>query len=106
MELQHSKVKSKVDGSDLVYLQKWVKTRHAILFRLSNRTVQVVFFDHTQVLLSCEAREVTYFDKSRMRQTFNLQEVMAGGVGGRGDIQKRLKYTKDILYQFITGARR
>jgi hypothetical protein len=27
------------------YLKKWVRTRHAILFRLSNKTVQVVFFD-------------------------------------------------------------
>jgi hypothetical protein len=29
----------------LPYLKKWVRTRHAILFRLSNKTVQVVFFD-------------------------------------------------------------
>lgn len=27
------------------FLKKWVRTRHAILFRLSNRTVQVLFFD-------------------------------------------------------------
>lgn len=30
----------------LPYVKKWVRTRHAILFRLSNRTVQVVFFDN------------------------------------------------------------
>lgn len=30
---------------DLPYIKKWVRTRHAILFRLSNRTVQVMFFD-------------------------------------------------------------
>ena len=29
----------------LPYVKKWVRTRHAILFRLSNQTVQVVFFD-------------------------------------------------------------
>ena len=30
---------------NLPYLKKWVRTRHAILFRLSNQSVQVVFFD-------------------------------------------------------------
>lgn len=27
------------------YIKKWVRTKHAILFRMSNRTVQVLFFD-------------------------------------------------------------
>jgi len=34
-----------VTTSIIPFLKKWVKTRHAILFRLSNKTVQVVFFD-------------------------------------------------------------
>ena len=33
------------ESNTLPFLKKWVRTRHAILFRLSNRTVQVVFFD-------------------------------------------------------------
>ena len=90
-------------SEELVYLKKWVRTRHAILFRLSNRTVQVVFFDHTEVLLSCEARSVTYVDKSRNRATYSLAAVMSEP---RADIAKRLKYTKDILYQLITGGKR
>ena len=98
------KARAASDTGDLVYLKKWVRTRHAILFRLSNRTVQVVFFDHTEVLLSCEARSVTYVDKERRRETHALADVMGGG--GRADIAKRLKYTKDILHQLITGAKR
>jgi hypothetical protein len=31
--------------NDMPYLKKWVRTRHAVLFRLSNRSVQVSFFD-------------------------------------------------------------
>jgi len=90
------------EGDDLVYLKKWVRTRHAILFRLSNRTVQVVFFDHTEVLLSSEAKLVTYVDKTRNRSTHSLSAVMKEP---RADIAKRLKYTKDILYQLITGTK-
>ena len=48
------------------FLKKWVRTRHAILFRLSNRTVQVLFFDRSEVLLSSEARMVTYVNKQGM----------------------------------------
>lgn len=32
---------------DMPYLKKWVRTRHAVLLRLSNRSVQVSFFDKT-----------------------------------------------------------
>lgn len=33
------------DDSSMPFLKKWIRTKHAILFRLSNRTVQVVFYD-------------------------------------------------------------
>jgi len=95
--------KSGVDEDELCYLKKWVRTRHAILFRLSNRTVQVVFFDHTEVLLSSEAKLVTYVDKQRNRSTHSLGAVMKEP---RADIAKRLKYTKDILYQLISGSKK
>jgi polo-like kinase 1 len=88
---------------NLTYVKKWVKTRHAILFRLSNRTVQVNFFDNSEIVLSSEARLITYVDKQRNRNTFTLNTIMQNS---RPDIAKRLKYTKDILYQMITGARR
>jgi polo-like kinase 1 len=36
---------SEEDDQDMPFLKKWVRTKHAILFRISNRTVQVVFYD-------------------------------------------------------------
>lgn len=92
---------ARVADEDLVFLKKWVRTRHAILFRLSNRTVQVVFFDHSEVLLSAGATSVTYVDKQGRRDTLSLAEVMDEQ---RVDISKRLKYAKDILSQLIAGA--
>ena len=107
------------------FLKKWVRTRHAILFRLSNRTVQVLFFDrrytlflcdlpqlasqlscniwaenvlfnslrhyincpnsaysgypHSEVLLSSEARMVTYVSKQNVRSEHSLEEVLQTG---------------------------
>eukprot|EP00948_MAST-09A_sp_MAST-9A-sp1_P001428 g1428.t1 len=88
---------------DLIFVKKWVRTRHAILFRISNRTVQVAFFDNTEIILSSEGRLVTYVDKVGKRMTTTLEIIMDAG---RPDIAKRLKYTKEILYQLITGSRR
>jgi polo-like kinase 1 len=63
------------DSPKMPFLKKWVRTRHAILFRLSNRTVQVLFFDRSEVLLSSEARMVTYVNKQNVRSEHSLEEV-------------------------------
>lgn len=36
---------------ELIYVKKWIKTRHAKMFRLSNKVVQVYFKDKTEILL-------------------------------------------------------
>ena len=74
--LQHFKsyLETKNDGSSsnnasspsndkIVYVKKWMRTKHAIMFRLSNKVVQVDFQDKTEVLLNSESRWVTYLNK-------------------------------------------
>jgi polo-like kinase 1 len=93
-----------VNGSSVMtHVKKWIKTRHAILFRMSNRTVQVQFFDGSELGMSCLGKTVSFMDKTGVRDVFALGDI---ATAGRPDVSKRLKYTKDILYQIITGARR
>ena len=87
---------------DIPLVKKWVRTRHAVLFRLSNRTVQINFFDHTSITLSAERPLMTYVNKDGSRTHHKLSSVMAED---RPDITKRLKYTRDILSQLIHGSR-
>ena len=47
----------------LVYLKQWLKTKHAIMFRLSNKIFQVDFLDNTQILLNTEKKLVIYTNK-------------------------------------------
>jgi len=82
-----------------LFLKKWVRTKHAILFRLSNKTVQVVFYDHTEILLSSEGRIVTFVDKKRGRNTYYLEDVL---MNDQNDVKKRLKYAEGILHQLIS----
>jgi polo-like kinase 1 len=93
-----------VGGSrHMVYLKKWVRTKHAIFFRLSDQTVQIVFYDHTEVLLTPDERYITYVDKNKSRKTYFLTDDV---VGCNPEIAKRLKYTKEILQQLLVGAKR
>ena len=56
-----SEIEAETDDYDkeMPFLKKWVRTKHAILFRISNRTVQVVFYDkrcaHNRILSRTES---------------------------------------------------
>ena len=84
------------------YLKKWVRTKHAIFFRLSDQTVQIVFYDHTEVLLTPDERHITYVDKQGKRSTYYLTDEL---VGYNSEIAKRLKYTKEILQQLTATVK-
>lgn len=57
-------------------------------------------FPNSEVLLSSEARQITYVNKTGERSEHILDDVM---VSGRADIAKRLKYTKDIMHRLINS---
>ncbi len=87
-----------------IFLKKWVRTKHAILFRLSNQTVQVVFYDHTEIVLTTDARVVTYVNKKQERETYHLSDVMMSTE--HGDVKKRLKYAEGILQQLVSSQKK
>jgi polo-like kinase 1 len=93
----------------LIYVKKWLRTKHAIFFRLSNRTVQVIFQDHTELVLSSQTNCVTYTDKNRRRETCRMERTAAAPANDaadalmdRPDLAKRMKYTKEILHLLIS----
>lgn len=90
-------------GSPKVYMKKWIKTKHAMLFRLSNGTVQVLFYDMTEVLISSEGKLITYVDKDKNRFVHSIAEIANKQ---HSDISRRLKYAKEILSQLISASKR
>jgi polo-like kinase 1 len=85
-----------------IYVKKWMRTRHAIMFRLSNKIVQVNFQDHTEIILSSESKLVTYVNKRGERTTYPLSSALEST---NLEMSKRLKYTKDILTHMLnTGG--
>ncbi|EKF28498.1 protein kinase, putative,polo-like protein kinase, putative [Trypanosoma cruzi marinkellei] len=82
---------------DIVYVKRWLLTPHAMIFRLSNKTIQVCFHDKAEVILSSESRVVTYTDASGHRITVPLYSATSHS----NEIASRLRYTKDILCELI-----
>jgi polo-like kinase 1 len=83
---------------NLVYVKKWMRTKHAIMFRLSNKIVQVNFQDTTEIILSSETRTVTYVNKRGERSQYQLTTALESS---NTEMTKRLRYTKDILTHML-----
>lgn len=77
-----------------------MKTRHAIMFRLSNKIVQVNFTDKTEIILSSENKIVTYVNKKGDRSNYPLATALECD---NPEMAKRLKYTKEILTHMLNG---
>lgn len=97
-EKKEEPAKKEMSQEDTVYVKKWMRTRHAIMFRLSNKVVQVNFQDHTEIILSSESKVVTYVNKKGERLTYPLSTAMESS---NMEMAKRLKYTKDILTHML-----
>ena len=93
---------SPTSNQNLVYVKKWVRTKHSILFRLSDQTVQVVFFDQSELLLTPDDRYLTYVDKTRKRMTFPFTDEL---VGSSSELETRLKYAKEMLGNLSAASR-
>ena len=80
--------------ANLDFLVKYMRTKHAVLFRLTNNAVQINFFDHTKLILSCSGLVITFIDRGKAMVTYSLYDIL---MNRKSDIISRLKYTRDIL---------
>ena len=94
--IAETEVKRKLENA--IYVKKWLKTKHAIMFRLSNKIVQVNFQDGTEIILSSESKVVTYVNKKGERQSYPLSSALEST---NAEMAKRLKYTKEILTRML-----
>ena len=85
-------------GGDNVFIRKWMKTKHAIIFRLSNKTIQVIFKDHTEILLFNDT--VTYKNKNGEMSVFKIEDALNSS---NFEMNKRIKYTQSILTKMVNA---
>jgi len=94
-----------VFSAGVVALKKWVRTKHAMLFRLSNRVIQVNFFDHTKMILSQGGLCALYVDQNRATRSLYLPSDLPTSPD-REEVAKRLKYIKEVIDQLVCSKKK
>jgi polo-like kinase 1 len=73
-----------------------MKTSHAIIFRLSNKTIQVTFKDQTEIILFNDI--VCYKDKNKNVRIYKIDEAFNSC---NFEMNKRIKYVQNIFTKII-----
>jgi len=87
-----------VKESDFIFVKKWMNTKHAIIFRFSNKLIQTIFKDKTQVLIHAFNNNVTYINKNEEKYMFELDKVFESD---NYEMIRRIKYIKEILKHMV-----
>lgn len=75
-------------------MKQWLKTRHAIMFGMSNKIFQVNFFDNSQIILNTEKKSVLFHSKKGDVVHETLSNALQAA---DSEMARRIKYTKEIL---------
>ena len=90
------------DANSKFYLKSWIRTPHAVLFRLSNKIIQVCFNDRSELIFSNVSKTVVYIKKDGQCSSHPMNNALELG---DKDLVKRLKYSKDVLLKMLQGAK-
>ncbi|CAD5222259.1 unnamed protein product [Bursaphelenchus xylophilus] len=85
--------------SRLPQMTVWFRTTSAIIFLMTDGTLQVNFFeDHTKIIISSVMTAATYINVKRECQTYQLKHLEEGCPH---DIQRRLAYAKAMADRLL-----
>jgi polo-like kinase 1 len=87
-----------VKESDFIFIKKWMNTKHAIIFRFSNKIIQTIFKDKTQIIIHGLINKVTYINKKEEKFVYLLNKVFESN---NYEMIRRVKYIKEILEHMV-----
>ncbi|KAG6807580.1 hypothetical protein H0H92_007046 [Tricholoma furcatifolium] len=90
------------------WVQKYLRMKHVIVFKLSHDVLQFNFYDHTKLVLSSHGLLVTHIDKEYNMTRWPLAEVMAIALRPAAEVDPealkfnqrlvdKLKFCKEVL---------
>jgi len=87
-----------------VFLKKFARENKAILLRLNNKMIQVIFLDKSELILSSDSGKVIFItSKGEIRKTSISNDMSSHVELEKTDpsLYKRLNYAKEILLNLI-----
>ena len=82
----------------LFFVKKFLISKTAILFRLSNKLIQIFFNDNTEVTFSTETTDFMFKNKKGEEEQESIQNAMSGD---DNDLIKKIKVAKNLLIYFV-----
>ncbi|KAH7929999.1 Pkinase-domain-containing protein [Leucogyrophana mollusca] len=89
------------------FVQKYLRMKHVIVFKMSHDVLQFNFYDHSKVILSSQGLLVTHIDKNYKISRYSLSEIMAQALKPpvadpdqakfNQRLVDKLKYCKEVL---------
>ena len=91
------------DSDNVVFLMKHFKSPQATFYRLSNRVLQVNFFDGSRLLFAREGNEIVFIDCSKNDRRIWAFSSTTSRVHLSSLITGKLQYVHDIISSIIRG---
>jgi len=91
---------ARTQGMDFV--QKYLRMKHVIVFKMSHDVVQFNFMDHTKLIISHDGLLLTYLDKNYQCSQHSTVDLLDPSVP---ENEHQLQRTKDKLVSKIKYAR-
>lgn len=81
-----------------IYVKKYMITRHGALFRLSSKTVQMNFTDHSELTLNCDSKIITFANRKGERTQLPLSKALQSS---NVEVTRRIAYTRDAIRHMV-----
>ena len=85
-------------SNKLFFVKKYLISKTAILFRLSNKLIQIFFNDNTEMTFSTETTDFVFKNKKGEEEQESIQNAMTGD---DNDLIKKIKVAKNLLAYFV-----
>ena len=82
----------------IFFIKKFLISKNAVLFRLSNKLIQIFFNDDTEVSFSTETTKFLYINHDGMEINRDIQDAINGN---DKDLINKIKISKNLLIYFV-----
>jgi len=79
------------------FVQKYLRMKHVIVFKLSHDVLQFNFYDHSKVILSAHGLAIAHIDKNYVLTRWTLSQVMARALLPPSTDPEEAKFAQRLL---------
>ena len=99
-ESKSSKIQKNIEEEEkpMIYVQKWLRTKHAIFFKLNNGVVQTNFFDHHKVIIWDLGHSFAYINDQKEYFHYQMTDIFEER---NEKILSRIRYINDVIVHLL-----